>query len=77
MKLIFLLQVTYLNIRSLGKGEYNFITELRSAGVVIEVNLKERVKCTPPPSVNKAAHSGFETQGRCHRKFKTGVSVAP
>ena len=25
---------------------------------------------------NKAAHSGFETQGRHHQKFKTGVSVA-
>ena len=31
----------------------------------------------PLPSVNKAAHSGFETQRRHHRKSKTGVSVAP
>ena len=31
----------------------------------------------PLPSVNKAAHSGFETQRRCHQKSKTGVSVAP
>ena len=28
-------------------------------------------------SVNKAAHSIFETQRRRHEKFKTGVSVAP
>ena len=42
-------------------------------------NLRE---CTslikmPLPSVNKAAHSGFETQRRHHQKSKTGVSVAP
>ena len=39
-------------------------------------NLRE---CTswPPPSANKAAHSGFETQRRRHQKCKTGVSVAP
>ena len=30
----------------------------------------------PPPSVNKAAHSGFEPQ-RSHQKSKTGVSVVP
>ena len=30
----------------------------------------------PPPRVNKAAHSGFESQRRCHQKSKTGVSVA-
>ena len=28
-------------------------------------------------SVNKAAHSGFETQRRRHQKSETGVSVAP
>ena len=26
---------------------------------------------------HKAAHSGFETQGRCHQKSKAGVSVDP
>ena len=31
----------------------------------------------PPPSLNKAAHSGFETQRRCHQNSKTGVSVVP
>ena len=27
--------------------------------------------------MKKAAHSGFETQRRCHQKSETGVSVAP
>ena len=31
---------------------------------------------TPPPSTNKTAHSGFETQRRRHQKSKTGVLVA-
>ena len=31
----------------------------------------------PPSSVNKAAHSGFETQSRRYKKSKIGVSVAP
>ena len=30
----------------------------RSAGVAPEVNFRECVICTPPPNVNKAAHSG-------------------
>ena len=47
----------------------------RSAGVVPEVNLRERVTCMQ--SSNKAAHSGFETHRKCHQKSKTGVSVAP
>ena len=34
----------------------------RLAGVAPEVNLKECVTCTPLPSANMAAHSGFETQ---------------
>ena len=49
----------------------------RSAGVKPEVNLREHVTCMPQPNANKAAHSGFETQRRCHQKFKTGVSVTP
>ena len=50
---------------------------LMSAGVAPIVNLKECLTHTPPPSGNKAAQSGFETQRRHHQKFKTGVSVAP
>ena len=49
----------------------------RSAGVVPEVNLREYVTCMPPLSMKKVAHPGFETQRKCHRKAKTGVSVAP
>ena len=48
----------------------------RSAGVTPEVNLRECVKCMPPPSRNNAAHSGFEIK-RCNQWSKTGVSVAP
>ena len=36
----------------------------RLAGVTPEVNFMEYVTLTPPPSTNKAAHSGFETQRR-------------
>ena len=49
----------------------------RSAGVAPKVNLRKCVIGTPLPSVNKAAHSGIETQRRRHQKSKTGVSVAP
>ena len=49
----------------------------RSAGVTPDVNLREHISCIPLPSVNKAAHSGIETQRGCHHKSKTGVSVAP
>ena len=38
----------------------------RSTGVAPEVNLGEHVTCLPLQSVNKAAHSGFETQRRHH-----------
>ena len=46
----------------------------RSAGVTPEVNPWKPVTHIPPPSTNKAAHSGFETQRRCHVKSKTGIS---
>ena len=52
-------------------------TAKRSAGVTLEVNLREQVTLMPPPSTNKAAHSGFEIQRRCHQKSRTGVSLAP
>ena len=35
----------------------------RSAGVAQEVNLRQFTGRKPPPSTNKAAHSGFKTQG--------------
>ena len=46
----------------------------RLASVVLEVNFKKHGMHTPPPSMNKVVHSGFETQ---RKKFKTLVSVAP
>ena len=49
----------------------------RLAGVAPKVNVRECVAHMSPPSMNKAAHSGFETQRRHHQKSKTGVSVAP
>ena len=61
-------------------GEQQLATILvvrRWAGVVPEVNLREHTLHMPLPSANKAAHSAFETQRRCHQKFKPGVSVAP
>ena len=36
----------------------------RSAGVTPDLNLRECVTRMPPPSANKAAHSGFEPQRR-------------
>ena len=56
--------------------KYAMLAPKRSAGVAPEVNLREHVTYMPPPSVNKAAHSGFETQRRHHQKSKTGVSMA-
>ena len=32
----------------------------------VQLNLKGCVTCMPPPSANKTAHSGFETQRRHH-----------
>ena len=58
-------------------GSAAILAAKRSAGVAPEVNLREHVTCTPLPSMNKAANSGFETQRRHHQKSKTGVSVAP
>ena len=47
----------------------------RSAGVTPEVNLREHVMDMSLPSVNKVAHSGFETQKRRQQKSKhSGIS---
>ena len=48
----------------------------RSAGVTPKVNHRECVTHIPLPSVNKAAHPGFETQMKHHGKSKTRVSVS-
>ena len=42
----------------------------RLAGVTPEVNLRECVTRTPPPSANKVAYSDFETQSRRHQESK-------
>ena len=47
-----------------------------SAGVAPEVNIRECVTHMPLLSLNKASHSGCETQRRHHQKSKTMVSVA-
>ena len=52
--------------------EISLVTMLAAkslAGVAPEVNLRECycVTCMPPPSANKAAQSGSETQRRCHQ----------
>ena len=58
-------------------GLAGILATMRSAGVTPEVNLREHVVNKSPPTANKAAHSGFETQKVCHQKSKAGVSVAP
>ena len=49
----------------------------RSAGVAPEVNFREHISLTPPPSMNKAANSGFETQRGYQQKSKTEISMTP
>ena len=48
-----------------------------SKSVTPGVNLRECISCMPPPNVNKAIHSGFETQrNKGHQKSETQVSLA-
>ena len=49
------------------------LTPIQSAGVTPEVNLR----ITQAKKHAKRIHPGFEAQGRCHQKSKTGVSVVP
>ena len=58
-------------------GSAAMLAGKRLAVVALDVNFREYVICMPPPSLNKAAHSGFETQRRHHQKSKIGLSVAP
>ena len=48
-------------------------TSIQSAGVTPEVNLR----ITQVRKHTKGINPGLESQGRCHPKSKTGVSVAP
>ena len=56
-------------------GSVAMLTTKTSAGVTPEVNVHTSYMTLP--SANKAAHSGFETQRRCHQKSQTGVSETP
>ena len=49
---------------------------MRPAGVAPQVNLRNPLH-TGEKACKSGIHSGFEAQGRCHQKSKTGVSVAP
>ena len=52
------------------------LTSIQSAGVAPEVNLRNSWHAGDEAH-KQGIHPGFETQGRHHQKFKTGVSVAP
>ena len=57
-----------------------YVAENGSAAILVTNRLAgvaPEVTHNPLSSVNKAAHSGFETHWRCHQKSNTGVSVAP
>ena len=58
-------------------GSAAMLATNKSAGETLEVNFRDYVTHTSPPSTSKAAHSGFETQRRHHQKSITGVSVVP
>ena len=47
----------------------------RSAGVAPDLNLRHPL-CAGKEAHKQGIHPGFETQGRCHQKSKTGVSVS-
>ena len=63
--------------RMWGKQPTAMLTIYTGKGVIPEVNLTEWILCMPPPSANKATHSGFETQKRHHQKSEIRLSVAP
>ena len=47
----------------------------RSAGVAPEVNLSNHLR-KGDEAYKQDIYLGFETQGRCHQKFKMAVSLA-
>ena len=53
-------------------GSDAMLTTKSSADFAPDVNIRECVICMSMQNVNKAAHSGFENQGRCHQKYKNG-----
>ena len=45
----------------------------KSAGVAPEVNLRNPLHAGDK-ACKRVIHPGFESQGKCHQKYKTGVS---
>ena len=60
-----------------GKQPVTMLVVKRFAGVTLDVNYWEHTSHMPLSSVNKAAHSDFETEMRHHQKSTTGLSVVP
>ena len=59
-----------------GNGSATMLVTKKSGGIAPEVNLRNLLHACHETN-NWGIHSGFEIQGRCHQKSKTGVSVAP
>ena len=58
------------------KGSATVLVAKRSAGVTPEVNLKNLLHAGKE-AYEQGIHPGFETQGTCHQRSKTGVLVDP
>ena len=52
------------------KGLADRLTVKKSAGVAQEVNLRTTLRAKKEAR-KQGINRGFETQGRCHQKFKT------
>ena len=57
------------------KGLAAILTSIQSAGVAPEVNLRNSMQSTKLAS--EKIHPGFETQRRCHQKFKNRSISGP
>ena len=56
-------------------GSAAMVATKRFVGVTLEVNLRKHVTHMSPPSMNKAAHSGFETHETSPEVQNRGISV--
>ena len=56
-------------------GSAAMLAILRSAGVTLKVDPRNPLHAGAEAQ-KQGVHPGFGTQGRCHQKSKTGVSVA-
>ena len=57
-------------------GSATMLAARRLADFAPEVNLRNLL-CAGDEAHKQGIHPGFETQGICHQKFKTGVSLPP